>query len=76
MNDLLEILSALHPEVNFAHCDTLIDSGILDSFDLVSLLAEIDEQYGVIITADKIKPEHFNSAPALFALILALVDEN
>ena len=76
MNDLLEILSALHPEVDFESCDTLIDSRILDSFDIVSILSEIEDQFGVIITAEKITPENFNSAQALYTLIRELEDED
>ena len=76
MNDLLEILSSLHPEVDFESCHTLIDSRILDSFDIVSIISEIEELFGVIITAEKITPENFNSAQALYALIRELEDED
>lgn len=76
MNDLLEILSSLHPEVDFESCDTLIDSRILDSFDIVSILSEIEDQFGVIITAEKITPDNFNSAQALYTLIRELEDED
>ena len=76
MDDLLEILYALHPEVDFENCDTLIDSRILDSFDIVSIITEIEDQFGVIITAEKIIPENFNSAQALYALIQDSEDED
>lgn len=75
MEVLLEILSELHPEVDFETCDTLIDDKILDSFDIVSIIAEISEQYDVTISAEKITPENFNSAEALYALIQELEDE-
>lgn len=75
MEVLLEILSELHPEVDFETCDTLIDDKILDSFDIVSIIAEINEQYDVTISAEKITPENFNSAEALYALIQELEDE-
>ena len=74
MEELLEILSELHPEVDFTSCDTLIDDKILDSFDIVSVIAEINERFDVTITAEKITPENFNSASALFALIQQLED--
>ena len=76
MEDLLEILSSLHPEVDFESCDRLIDSKILDSFDIVSIISEIEDQFGVVITAEKIIPENFNSAQALYALIRELEDED
>ena len=74
MEELLEILNELHPEVDFTSCNTLIDDKILDSFDIVSVIAEINERFDVTITAEKITPENFNSASALFALIQQLED--
>lgn len=76
MEALLEILRSLHPEVDFETCDRLIDGRILDSFDLVSIIAEIEDRFGVVITAEKITPERFNSARALYALIRELEDED
>ena len=76
MEDLIEILSSLHPEVDFENCDTLIDSKILDSFDIVSIISEIEDQFDVVITAEKIIPENFNSAQALYTLIQELEDED
>lgn len=75
MEQLLEILSDLHPEVDFEECDTLIDDGILDSFDIVSLISEINEEFDVVISAEHIVPENFNSAEALYALIERLEEE-
>ena len=75
MEQLLEILSELHPEVDFEECDTLVDDGILDSFDIVSLISEINEEFDVVISAEHIIPENFNSAQALYALIERLEEE-
>lgn len=75
MDRLLEILSDLHPEIDFEECTTLIDDGILDSFDIVSLISEINEEYNVVISAEYIVPENFNSAEALYALIEKLEEE-
>ena len=41
MEELLEILQELHPEVNFEEEEHLIDDKILDSFDIVSIISEI-----------------------------------
>jgi len=75
MKELLEILSDLHPEVEFETCDTLIDDQILDSFDIVTIIAEINEEFDVVIPAEEIVPENFNSANALWSLIERLADE-
>ena len=75
MEALLEILNGLHPDVDFETEESLIDGGILDSFDIVSLIAEISEEYDVSITAKDIIPANFNSAKAMYALIQRLEDE-
>ncbi len=75
MDKLLEILSDLHPEIDFEEYTTLIDDGILDSFDIVSLISEINEEFDVVISAEHIIPENFNSAEALYALIERLEEE-
>lgn len=75
MNDLLEILTSLHPEVDFETCETLIEDKILDSFDIISIISEVSEQFDVTISAEHIIPENFNSAKALYELIQRLEDE-
>lgn len=75
MEDLLEILKDLHPEVDFEVEENLIDDGILDSLDIVNLISEISEVFDVSITAKDIIPENFNSAKALYALIQELEEE-
>lgn len=76
MEELLSILSDLHPEVDFETEEHLIDGMILDSFDIVTLISEIQEEFGVTIDASRIVPENFNSAEALFALIQELEEED
>lgn len=75
MEPLMEILSDLHPEVDFETCTTLIDDKIIDSFDIVTIISEINEEYDVVIGAEHMTPENFNSAQALYNLILRLEDE-
>jgi D-alanine--poly(phosphoribitol) ligase subunit 2 len=76
MEALLEILEGLHPDVDFKTCDTLIDDQIIDSFDIITLIAEIDSEFDVAIPAEEIIPENFNSAKALYAMIERLSDED
>ncbi len=75
MNTLLEILSELHPDVDFTTEEALIDDGILDSLDIVTLITEINDKFDVSIPAEEIVPENFNSAAALMALIEKLDEE-
>lgn len=71
----MEILENLHPEIDFNMCETLIDDGLIDSFDIVTIISEINEEYDVVIPAEEIVPENFNSAKALYSLIQRLEDE-
>ena len=75
MERLLEILSSIRSDIDFANEDKLIDDGILDSFDIVSIVAELCAEYDVTITVDMLEPENFNSAAAIHALVERLVDE-
>lgn len=74
MEELLNILEELHPDVDFETTQGLIDDQILDSFDIVTLVAEIDANFDVAIPAEELVPENFNSAQAIYALIQRLGD--
>ena len=75
MEKVIELLSELHPEIDFSAEESLIDDGILDSLDIVSLVASIDTEFGITVPAEEIVPENFNSAEALWALIEKLDEE-
>lgn len=72
MNALMMILSELHSDIDFATQTGLIDDGILDSLDIVTLITEINEEFDVSIPAEEIVPENFNSAESIMALITRL----
>lgn len=76
MEELLKILNELHPDVDYESEEHLIDNMILDSFDIVTLIAEIQDVFDVTIDAKWIMPENFNSAKALYALIQKIEDED
>ena len=71
---LIDILSDLHPEVDFDSQEHLIDDKIFTSFDVVSIIAEVDDQFDITVPAGEIIPTNFNSAKALFALLTRLED--
>ena len=72
----MEILKNLHPDVDFETCTTLVDDRIIDSFDIVTIISEINDEYDVVIPAEDIVPENFNSAQALYKLSQRLEDED
>lgn len=75
MERIIEILKQLHDDVDYACCTTLIDDKILDSFDIITIIAEIDSEFDVAIPAEEIVPENFNSAKALHELVERLSEE-
>ena len=75
MNELIEILQEIHPDVDYETAINLVDGKILDSFDIISLVSEIADRFDVVISAEYMIPENFNSAQALWTLIEKLQDE-
>jgi acyl carrier protein len=76
MEELLEILTELHQDIDFKNGELrLFDDKIVDSFDIVTIIAEIYERFDITIYAEHITPDNFNSATALWALITKLMDE-
>lgn len=69
MEELLGLLRELHPEVDFEQETSLLTDRVLDSFDVVTLIAGIRSRFGVRIPASAIRPENFDRADALYALI-------
>ncbi len=72
MDELLMILQDLNPEVDFMSETALIDKEILDSFEIVTLVAELDDRFGIQVSAEDLIPENFNSAGAIWRLIQRL----
>lgn len=72
MEKLLQLLGEIRPDVDFENEISLIDDGILDSFDVVSIISSIDDEYGVQIRITELDPENFNSVEAIWNLIESL----
>ena len=75
MNELISILTELHDDVDFATETGLVENGILNSLDIVTLITEINDRFDVQIPAEEIMPENFDSAEALWALICRLDED-
>ncbi len=75
MDELMNILKGLHPEIDFDVEEDLIGNGVLDSLDIVTLITEINSAFDVRIPAEEIVPENFSSAAAIDALIRRLDEE-
>lgn len=75
MEELLAILQNLQPDVDFEKETALVTGGILDSFDIVSLVTELNNVYDIEITASDLIFENFDSAAAILALVERLQEE-
>ena len=75
MEELLEILAEIKPGVDFKSETALVDDGILDSLDIISIISEVSDEYDVKISPEKITTENFNSAAAIMNLIDELSED-
>ena len=75
MDELLELLEDIKEDVDFEHCETLIDDHIIDSFDILQIISTLNDHYDISIPASEIVPENFNSAKALYAMVERLMEE-
>jgi len=69
MDKIYNMLSEIKPEENFKDSENFIEDGLLDSFDVITLVDMIEEKYGIIIDGLDVLPENFESAKAIADLI-------
>jgi D-alanine--poly(phosphoribitol) ligase subunit 2 len=70
MEKVLEILIEIRPDIDFQQEELLVEGGLLDSFDIVNIISELNDAFNINIRVHDLKAENFNSV----ALIQALVD--
>ena len=73
--ELMEILDETRPDIDFENETALIDKEMLDSFDIISIVSEINEAFDISINVNDLLPENFNSVDAILALIAKLQEE-
>ncbi len=66
---LLEILSEVRPDIDFENETDLVSGNILESFDIVQIVAELDDEFDIEISPKELVAENFNSLDALEELI-------
>ena len=72
---IIEILEDIQPEADYETCQTLIDDHILTSLDVLSLVAELEDEFDVTIPTVEIIPSNFNSVDAIAAMVERLQEE-
>ncbi len=69
MEEIYLILKDLRPEFDFKESSNFVEDGYLDSFDIVSLISEIEEKYNITVDGLDVLPENFESVEAIVDLI-------
>ena len=76
MERLFEILEDIQPDVDYETCTDLIDGHHLDSLSIISLIAELEDEFDITIPAVEIVATNFNSAQAMWKMIERLQEED
>lgn len=75
MEELLEILNDINPDVDYETEDNLIDGKIYDSFSIITLISNISDEFDIELGPEHLIPENFNSAQAMWEMIQRVQEE-
>lgn len=76
MEELIEILMDINPDVDYKNEKALIDGKVLDSFSIITLIGEISDNFDIEISPKYLVPENFNSVEAMWNMICKIQSEN
>lgn len=69
MKSILDILSGIRPEFDFSASDDFLADGMLDSFDMLALVSDLDHEFSIRIEGTQIVPENFRNVEAIRDLL-------
>ena len=69
MEKIYEMLEEIKPEQDFRSSEDFIEDGMLDSFDIITLISMLEEEYDIIIDGLDVVPENFNNVDAIVGLV-------
>ena len=75
MDEVLEVLKGVRPDIDFANETGLVTEGLLDSFDIITLIGELNDEFDIEIRPADMLPENFDSAEAIWQLVSRLQDD-
>ena len=75
MEELLEILNDINPDVDYSKEKNLIDGKVHDSFSIITLVSNISEEFDIEIGPEYLVPENFNSAEAMWKMIQKIQED-
>ena len=75
MEDILEILSNIRPDIDFDNESSLVTDGKLDSLDIITLVGELNDAFDIEIATRDMIPSNFDSVTAIYDMVRRLEDE-
>lgn len=69
MEEIYRILKEIRPEFDYHKSNNYISDGILDSYDIIMLLSELQDTFNIVIDPMDVLPENFENADKIFALV-------
>lgn len=75
MQELLELLKEILPNVQWESDLNLVDEGILNSIDIITIISEITDEYDIKVSSDEMKAENFNSVESIYNMIKRLEED-
>lgn len=69
MNKIYEMLEEIKPEHNFKESENFVEDGMVDSFDIISLVSMLEEEYGIVVDGLDVLPENFATVDAIAELV-------
>ncbi len=68
-NEIIGVLSSIRDDIDYQNCDNLISGKILRSFDIINMIAELEEKFDIEIEPEEMSAENFDSIDAIVRLI-------
>lgn len=75
MDKVIEILESVKPGVDYKNEKSLVDNGILESFDIITIISKLNDEFDIEFSVNEVIPENFNSAEALYKTVCKLEKE-
>ena len=72
----MELLEGIRPDIDFEKEKALVTDRLLESFDIINLVSEINDEFDVKIKPADLVPENFDSVEAMWEMIERLQDED
>ena len=72
MEEIIELLQQIRPEVDYETVEDLIDGEYIESLDLVMIIAALEEKFDISIPMSMINPDNFNSVRGMYEMVKQL----